>query len=176
MHKRNVRLIQPGNIEDDLGLLGECDWIVEAVVERLDIKQSLYEKIDAHRRADAIVSSNTSTIPLAKLVEAMPESMRAQFVITHFFNPPRYMRLLELVSSTETSPGAVSQVADFCDRKLGKGVVCCHDEPGFIANRIGTYWIQNAMGAAFDLNLPIEEADAISGEPMGIPRTGVCSG
>ena len=173
MHKRNVRLIQPGNIEDDLGLLDECDWIVEAVVERLDIKQSLYEKIDAHRRADAIVSSNTSTIPLAKLVEAMPASMRAHFVISHFFNPPRYMRLLELVSSTETSPGAVSQVADFCDRKLGKGVVCCHDEPGFIANRIGTYWIQNAMGAAFDLNLPIEEADAISGEPMGIPRTGV---
>ena len=173
MHKRNVRLIQPGNIEDDLGLLGECDWIVEAVVERLDIKQALYEKIDAHRRVDAVVSSNTSTIPLAKLVESLPDAMRTQFVITHFFNPPRYMRLLELVSNSETSASAVSQVADFCDRKLGKGVVVCHDEPGFIANRIGTYWIQNAMGAAFELNLPIEDADAISGEPMGIPRTGV---
>ncbi|WP_298608059.1 3-hydroxyacyl-CoA dehydrogenase/enoyl-CoA hydratase family protein [uncultured Thiothrix sp.] len=173
MHKRNARLVTTGNIEDHMNLLADCDWIIEAIIERLDLKQNLYKKIDAVRRADAVVSSNTSTIPLHDLVAGLPASFAEQFMITHFFNPPRYMRLLEVASGAQTKAEVVQQVSQFCDLKLGKGVVGCKDSPGFIANRIGIYWIQTAILEAMNLGLTVEEADAVVGKPMGIPKTGV---
>jgi 3-hydroxyacyl-CoA dehydrogenase len=173
MSKRNANLITTGNIEDNLDLLADCDWIVEAVIERLDIKQSLYEKIDKVRKKGSIVSSNTSTIPLHDLLAGMPADLAPDFVITHFFNPPRYMRLLELVTSDKTRKDAVTTIADFCDIRLGKGVVLCKDTPGFIGNRIGIYWMQNAVVEAMKLDLTIDEADAVGSKPFGIPKTGV---
>ncbi|MCW8907022.1 MAG: 3-hydroxyacyl-CoA dehydrogenase NAD-binding domain-containing protein [Sedimenticola sp.] len=173
MHKRNARLVTTGNIEDNLDLLADCDWIIEAVIEKLDIKQALYEKIDAVRKPGSVVSSNTSTIPLRDLVDGMPQAFAADFIITHFFNPPRYMRLLEVTTGDRTRPEAASVIADFCDRSLGKGVVHCKDTPGFIANRIGIFWIQVAILEAMQLGLSVEEADAVMGKPLGIPKTGV---
>ncbi len=173
MHKRNARLVTTGNIEDHMDLLADCDWIIEAIIERLDLKQTLYKKIDVVRRADAVVSSNTSTIPLHDLVAGLPAGFAEQFMITHFFNPPRYMRLLEVASGSQTKPAVVQKVSQFCDLKLGKGVVGCKDSPGFIANRIGIYWIQTAILEAMNLGLTVEEADAVVGKPMGIPKTGV---
>lgn len=173
MSKRAAKLITPGNIEDDLPRLAECDWIVEAVIERLDIKQDLYRRLEAHRKPGSIVSSNTSTIRLNKLVEGLPESFARDFLITHFFNPPRYMRLLELVAGPDTRTEAVAVLRDFADQKLGKSCIDCHDRPGFVANRLGVYWIQAAMVEAMDRGLTIEEADAVIGRPCGIPKTGV---
>ncbi|MGD8913345.1 MAG: 3-hydroxyacyl-CoA dehydrogenase family protein, partial [Candidatus Thiodiazotropha sp.] len=144
MHKRNAKLVTTGNIEDHMEALAGCDWIIEAVIERLDIKQDLYRKIDAVRKPGSLVSSNTSTIPLDQLVAGMPAAFAEDFLITHFFNPPRYMRLLEIVKGKMTRDDAVTGLSDFCDRRLGKGIVDCKDTPGFIANRIGIYWIQTA--------------------------------
>jgi 3-hydroxyacyl-CoA dehydrogenase len=173
MHRRNARLVTPGNLEDDLARLAEADWIVEAVVENPGVKSGLYARIDAVRRPGSIVSSNTSTIPLSKLVEGQGARFAGDFLITHFFNPPRYMRLLEVVAGERTRPEAVEAVVRFADRALGKGVVRCKDRPGFIANRIGTFWIQAGINAAFDLGLTVEEADAVAGRPMGVPKTGI---
>lgn len=173
MSKRNAGMITTGNIEDNLGLLGECDWIIEAVIERLDIKQDLYKKIQANRKKGSVVSSNTSTIPLAELSAGMPAEMVPDFVITHFFNPPRYMRLLEIVAGPKTRKDAIAMVREFGDVRLGKGVVICKDTPGFIGNRIGIYWMQNAVVEALNLGLTIDEADAIGSRPFGIPKTGV---
>jgi 3-hydroxyacyl-CoA dehydrogenase len=113
MHTRNARLVTPANIEDDLALLGECDWIVEAVVEKLDVKHDLYAKVEQHRKKDSIVSSNTSTIPLAQLIQGRGADFAKDFLITHFFNPPRYMRLLEIVSGPKTRKAAVDTIRDF---------------------------------------------------------------
>ncbi len=121
-HKRNARRISPGNIEDDLGKLAEADWIVEVVIEKLEIKHEIYKKIDAHRKKGSIVSSNTSTIPLEQLVGPMPEGFAGDFLITHFFNPPRYMRLLEFVAGPKTDAKIVEALRAFCDTRLGKGV------------------------------------------------------
>ena len=173
MSKAAAKLVTTGNIEDHLDLLADCDWIVEVVVERLDIKQALYGKIEAHRKPGSVVSSNTSTIPLHNLVEGQPESFARDFIITHFFNPPRYMRLLEIVTGPKTRADAVADVSAFCDYRLGKSVVYCKDRPGFIANRLGVYWLQSAVVTAFETGLDIEDADAIIGRPFGIPKTGV---
>jgi 3-hydroxyacyl-CoA dehydrogenase len=173
MHKRNAKLVTTGNIEDHMELLADCDWIIEAVIERLDIKQSLYRKINAVRKPGALVSSNTSTIPLDHLVADMPAGFAEDFLITHFFNPPRYMRLLEIVKGSKTRDEAISSVQAFCDQRLGKGVVDCKDTPGFIANRIGIYWIQTAVLEAFRMGVSVEVADAVLGKPAGIPKTGV---
>lgn len=173
MHPDKAQLITTGNVEDHLSLLAEADWIAEAVVERLDVKQALYEKIADVRKPGALVSSNTSTIPLSLLSEAMPAGLVPDFCITHFFNPVRYMRLLELVAGPETRPEALATLARFCDEVLGKGVVHCNDTPGFLANRVGCYALQVAMVEAAALGLTVEEADAIMGRPMGIPKTGV---
>ncbi len=173
MHPRAAKLIEPANIEDDLDKLADVDWIVEAVIERLDIKQDLYKKLEKHRRKGSIVSSNTSTIPLAQLTKGMPESFQKDFVVTHFFNPPRYLRLLEVVAGPKTRKQVVETISTFSDVRLGKGVVACKDTPGFIANRIGTMWIQSAVNEAVDRGLSVEEADAIVGKPMGVPKTGV---
>lgn len=173
MHRNNASLVTVGNLEDDLDKLGDADWIIEAVVERLDVKRDLYKKVDAVRKPGSVVSSNTSTIPMARLTEDMPETFRRNFLITHFFNPPRYMRLLELVTGDETDGNAAQTIRDFCDRMLGKGVVECKDTPGFIGNRIGIYWLQVAVAEAMSMGISVEEADAVVGRPMGIPRTGV---
>ncbi|GJD35422.1 3-hydroxyacyl-CoA dehydrogenase/enoyl-CoA hydratase family protein [Methylobacterium aerolatum] len=173
MSPRAAKLVEACNIEDHLDRLAEVDWIVEVVIERLDAKQALYRRIDAVRKPGTAVSSNTSTIPLDALIEGMPEAFAKDFLITHFFNPPRYMRLLEIVTGPKTDPDLAGAVADFADRRLGKSVVRCKDRPGFIANRLGIFWIQNAIAAADDLGVPVEEADAIMGRPFGIPKTGV---
>ena len=173
MHKRNAKLITPGNTEDDLGKLADADWIVEVVIERLDIKHDVFQKIEANRKPGSIVTSNTSTIPLANLMDGMPESLKQDFAITHFFNPPRYLRLLELVGGPETRPEVLEVLRDFCDVRLGKGVVAAKDTPGFIANRIGTLWMQAAVNATVDHGLTVEEADQVGGKPMGVPKTGI---
>ncbi len=173
MSTRAAKLVTPGNIEDDLPQLASCDWVVEAIIERLDLKQDLYRKIDAVRRPGMAISSNTSTIPLANLTEGMPESFKRDFLITHFFNPPRYMRLLELVTGPETDPDLAAKVAHFSDLMLGKSVVKAKDSPGFIANRLGVFWLQTGVIEAIDAGLTVEEADAVMGRPFGIPKTGV---
>ena len=173
MHRRAARRIEVGNIDDDLARAGEADWIVEAVVERLDVKRGLYARLDAVRRPGTIVSSNTSTIPLARLVEGASDALQRDFVITHFFNPPRYMRLLEIVRGPTTRPDHVERLREFADRRLGKGVVECRDTPGFIANRIGVYWMQCAVIEAMRAGLSVEQADAVLGPAVGIPKTGV---
>lgn len=173
MHHRNATLIKPGTIEENIKDIKDCDWIIEVIVEQLDAKQALYDQIEQHRNPQTIISSNTSTIPLAKLVEGRSEAFKQYFSITHFFNPPRYMRLLELIRGEQTLPTVVETITDFCDRRLGKGVVNCHDTPGFIANRIGTFWLQTAMLEAFAQKISVEEADAVFARPLGIPKTGI---
>ena len=168
-----AKLITPGNLEDDLAALADVDWIIEAVVEEPSVKQDLYARLESVRRPGSIVSSNTSTIPLAYLTRNLPESFRRDFLITHFFNPPRYMRLLEVVAGPATRAEAVEAISHFADLRLGKGVVRAKDTPGFIANRIGTYWLQTAIDEAIELGLTVEEADAVMGAPLGIPKTGV---
>ena len=173
MHKRNADRITTGTITDDFDALADCDWIIEAVVERLDIKKDLYRRLDATIGPDCIVSSNTSTIPISLLVEDMPPAFRQRFAITHYFNPVRYMRLLELVRGTETRDDVIDRLADFNDRVLGKGVVRCADTPGFLGNRVGVFALQVGIDEAVRCGLTIEQADALMGRPMGIPKTGV---
>jgi 3-hydroxyacyl-CoA dehydrogenase len=173
MHRKNLARITPGNIQDDLGKLAETDWIIEAVIERLDIKHKLYRSLDSVRKPGSVVSSNTSTLPLSELTRGMPENFRRDFLITHFFNPPRYMRLLEVVHGPETRPDALAALTDFGDRRLGKSIVHCKDTPGFIANRIGIFWLQLGLLEALRLGLTVEEADTVISRPFGIPKTGV---
>ena len=173
LHRDNLERISIGNIEDDLHRLGDADWIAEAVVERLDIKRALYRRIDAVRKPGSIVSSNTSTIPISLLVEGMPEIFRSEFAITHFFNPVRYMRLLEIVRGQDTRPEVIDCLEQFNESRMGKGIVVCNDTPGFLGNRVGVFAIQTALHAAFRLGLRPEQADALFGRPMGIPKTGV---
>ncbi|MGI9401457.1 MAG: 3-hydroxyacyl-CoA dehydrogenase NAD-binding domain-containing protein, partial [Rhizobiaceae bacterium] len=172
MLPENIERITAGNIRDDLDQAGKCDWIVEAIVERLDIKRALYLDLVPHLKAGALVTSNTSTIPISLLMQDMPDQLRRNFCITHFFNPVRYMRLLELAKGPDTSPQCVERLDEFCDRQLGKGVVHCADTPGFLANRVGVFALQAAIHEASRLGLSVEEADAIFGRPMGMPKTG----
>lgn len=173
MHPGNARLITPGNIEDDLGRLADVDWVIEAVVEQLQVKQSLYRKLETVCTKDCLISSNTSTLPLRLLTQDMPDSFRQRFMITHFFNPPRYMRLLELVSGPETRPELTGAVGRFADVRLGKNCIACKDTPGFIGNRIGIYWLLCGLHEAIELNVSVEVADAAISAPFGIPKTGI---
>lgn len=167
--------VSTGAIQDDLARLAPIDWIVEAVAENLAVKQTLYRAIDSVRKVGSIVSSNTSTIPLSDLVAGMPDAFAADFLITHFFNPPRIMRLLELVSGKATKDHVTETIRAFADRSLGKSVVLCKDTPGFIANRIGNYWLSVALNEAIAMGIDVEEADAVIGRPFGIPASGVFS-
>ncbi len=173
MRKANAKLIECGNLEDDLELLSDCDWIIEVVLEDLKIKHATYEKINKHRKKGSIVSSNTSTIPLHNLIEGPGEEFASDFLVTHFFNPPRYMRLLELVAGEKTRPEAVKTIREFCDIRLGKGVVECHDTPGFIANRLGVFWLTAGINEALNQGISIEVADAVMSKPVEIPKTGI---
>ena len=173
VEKSRLEHIKPGNLTDDFDQIKDADWIIEAVVERIDIKHQLYAQIDKVRNSSSIVSSNTSTIPLSVLTSEMSESMKSDFCITHFFNPVRFMRLLEIVETPEVNSEKMSSLRDFCKNELGKGIVNCNDTPGFIGNRIGVYAMQVAMYEALDRGLPVEIADALFGRPLGIPKTGV---
>jgi len=171
--KRKINNIRAGNIEDNFDLVKTADWVVEAVVEKIDIKHNLYEKILKTRKKDSIISSNTSTIPLKVLSAKMSEKDKRDFCITHFFNPVRYMGLLEIVSETINDAKKIDFLKNFCEDSLGKGVIICKDTPGFLGNRVGVYAMQVAMTEAIKMKLDIEEADAVFGRPMGIPKTGV---
>jgi 3-hydroxyacyl-CoA dehydrogenase len=171
--KKKINNISVGNINDDFGLVKEADWIVEAVVERIDIKHNIYEKIFKLRKPGAIVSSNTSSIPIKVLSEKLNDDEKKDFCITHFFNPVRYMGLLEIVKNDNNDLDKINSLKKFCEQELGKGAIICNDTPGFLGNRIGVFAMQVAMTEAFKMKLCIEEADAIFGRPMGIPKTGV---
>jgi len=173
VEKSRLSYIKPGNLTDNFNEIKDADWIIEAVVERIDIKHQLYSQIDKVRSSDSIVSSNTSTIPLSVLTEEMSESMKSDFCITHFFNPVRFMRLLEIVETPQINAKKIVSLRDFCQNELGKGIVNCNDTPGFIGNRIGVYAMQVAMYEALERGLSVEIADALFGRPLGIPKTGV---
>jgi 3-hydroxyacyl-CoA dehydrogenase len=164
-------LVSIGNFDTDLAKLKDCDLIIEAVVENLDIKRSLYEKVEQHRRPGSIVASNTSGIPLALLAEGRSEDFRAHFLGMHFFNPPRYMHLVELIRTEFTKPEVSCSMAGFLDQRLGKGMVVAKDRPNFIANRIGTFGALVTMRTMIDDGYSIEEVDKITGPAAGRPKT-----
>ena len=165
--------LKVGNIEDNFDHVKDSDWIIEAVVEKIDIKHKIYKKIFDQRKKDSVVSSNTSTIPLKILSQKLESDDKKDFCITHFFNPVRYMGLLEIVRDKLNDSNKINLLKEFCEKNLGKGVIICGDTPGFLGNRIGVYAMQVAMTEAIKMNLSVEEADAVFGRPMGIPKTGV---
>jgi 3-hydroxyacyl-CoA dehydrogenase len=171
--KSKINNIKVGNITDDFSVVEKADWVVEAVVERIDIKHQIYEKIFKSRKEGAIVSSNTSSIPIKVLSQNLNKEQKKDFCITHFFNPVRYMGLLEIVKNEDNDLNKINQLKEFCEVELGKGAIVCNDTPGFLGNRVGVYAMQIAMTEAFKMKLSVEEADAIFGRPMGIPKTGV---
>ena len=171
--KTKINNIKVGNISDDFDVVKDADWIVEAVVERIDIKHQIYDKIFKSRKDGAIVSSNTSSIPIKVLSQNLNKDQKKDFCITHFFNPVRYMGLLEIVKNEDNDLNKINQLKEFCEVELGKGAIVCNDTPGFLGNRVGVFAMQVAMTEAFRMKLSIEEADAVFGRPMGIPKTGV---
>ena len=171
--KSKINNIKVGNINDDFDAVKNADWVVEAVVERIDIKHNIYSKIFKNRKDGAIVSSNTSSIPIKVLSEKLSVDEKKDFCITHFFNPVRYMGLLEIVKNENNDLSKINSLKIFCEKELGKGAIVCNDTPGFLGNRIGVYAMQVAMTEAIKMKLSIEEADAVFGRPMGIPKTGV---
>ena len=171
--KSKIKNIEVGNINDNFDVVKDADWVVEAVVERIDIKHQIYEKIFKARKKGAIVSSNTSSIPIKVLSQHLTDMEKKDFCITHFFNPVRYMGLLEIVKNENNDLDKINELKKFCEIELGKGAIVCNDTPGFLGNRVGVYAMQIAMTEAFKMKLSVEEADAIFGRPMGIPKTGV---
>ena len=167
----NARLIRIGNLEDDLGSLGDVDWIIEVVMERLDIKQSVFEKIETVLTAGTIITSNTSGIPAKEMCTGRAEDFNKHFAITHFFNPPRYMKLLEIVPGPETLPEVVEILAQTCERVVGKGIVYAKDTPNFIANRIGTFSLFSAIKTMMDMGLSVEAVDRLTGPAVGNPKS-----
>ena len=166
-----ARLVTVGNFEDDLKRLAEVDWIIEAIVENLEIKRSLLKKVEAIRKPGTIVTTNTSGLPIAKIAEGFSEDFRRSWFGTHFFNPPRYMRLLELIPTPDADRALIEAVTHFCDAQLGKGVVLAKDTPNFIANRIGTFSVLNVMRLMQEMDLTVEEIDALTGPAVGWPRS-----
>lgn len=174
MVSENARRITTGNIEDHLAeAVKDADWVVEVIIENLEIKRDLYAKLETLCKPEAILSSNTSTIPLKTLIEGRSESFKKRFIITHFFNPPRFMHLLEIVSGPETDPGIAESMRIFGDVHLGKNVIICKDTPAFLANRIGIYFMFRAITEAIEKNMKIEDVDAILGKPIGYPKEGI---
>ncbi len=166
-----AKLVTVGNFEDDLKKLGEVDWIIEAVVENLEIKRSLLRKVDGVRKPGTLITTNTSGLPVGKIAEGFPEDFRRSWFGTHFFNPPRYMRLLELIPTPDTDRALLEAVAWFSDVRLGKGVVYAKDTPNFIGNRIGTFSVLNVMRLMQEMDLTIEDVDALTGAPVGWPKS-----
>ena len=173
LDKSQIANIKVGNILENFDEVKEADWVVEAVVERIDIKHDIYKKIFKERKKGAIVSSNTSSIPIKVLSQHLSEEEKKDFCITHFFNPVRYMGLLEIVKNENNNLEKINLLKKFCETELGKGAIVCNDTPGFLGNRVGVYAMQIAMTEAFKMKLSVEEADTIFGRPMGIPKTGI---
>jgi 3-hydroxyacyl-CoA dehydrogenase len=171
--KKNASMVKVGNFEDDLGWLKDVDWIIEVVIENLKIKQELFAKVEKIVRPNCIVTTNTSGIPIKDITAKFGAKLKEHFLGTHFFNPPRYMKLLEIIPGQETKPEVVSFMTQFCEQVLGKGVVICKDVPNFIGNRIGVFDISNAVRITVDKNLRIDEADAIIGKALGRPGTSI---
>src|SRR5271170_7378324 len=166
-----ARLITPGNFDDNLAWCGEVDWIIEAVAENLEIKRNLLERVEQHRKPGTIVSTNTSGLPIHLVADGRSDEFQRHWAGTHFFNPPRYMKLVELIPGPKTDSGVLESLDDVCDRRLGKGVVIAKDTPNFIANRIGTYSMLNAVRLMIELGMTIEEVDACTGPAVGWPKS-----
>lgn len=164
--------VSTGNFDDDMHKIKDCDWVIEVVVERLDIKKQVYEKVEKHRKPGSLITSNTSGIPINLLEEGRSEDFVKHFCGTHFFNPPRYLKLLEIIPTTKTDPSVVSFLMDYGDKFLGKETVLCKDTPAFIANRVGVYAMEKIIQLTVDLGLTIEEADKLTGPAIGRPKTG----
>ncbi len=172
-HPSKLAFITIGNLTDDLNLITECDLVIEVIIEKLEIKYQLYDKIIPYLKNDAIIASNTSTLPLAKLKEQMPDSIKSRFVISHFFNPPRYMELVELVTDRWVNESVINRISDFLTKDLGKTVVKCNDTPGFIANRVGCYLLELVVRNAINNNLNPVIIDKIFGDLFKLPSTGI---
>jgi len=165
-------LVTPGNFDDDLAKLAGCDWVIEAVAENLAIKTALLERVAPHLAPQAVLTTNTSGLPVKQIAAGLAEGLRARFFCTHFFNPPRYMKLLEIIPTEETNAALVAAFSAFADRQLGKQVVRANDTPNFIANRIGVAVMFSAAQLMLEQGLTIEEVDALTGVAIGWPRTG----
>ncbi|HEX8872610.1 MAG TPA: 3-hydroxyacyl-CoA dehydrogenase family protein, partial [Candidatus Acidoferrum sp.] len=163
--------ISIGNFEDDLARISDADWIIEVVAENLEIKRNLLSKVAQFRKPGCIVTTNTSGLPVHLIAEGLPEEFQQHWAGTHFFNPPRYMKLVEIIAGPKTKPEVVAALSDFCDRRLGKGVVLAKDTPNFIANRIGTFSMLNALRLMGTLGMSIEEVDACTGPAVGWPKS-----
>src|SRR5580658_8563906 len=166
-----ARLVTVGNFEDDLKKLSDVDWIIEAVVENLDLKRALLKKVEAIRKPGTIITTNTSGLPVGKIAEGFSDDFRRSWFGTHFFNPPRYMRLLEIIPTPDTDRDAIDAVSRFCDIHLGKGIVLAKDTPNFIGNRVGTFSVLNVMRLMQEMDLSIEDVDALTGQALGWPRS-----
>lgn len=164
-------LVEPLSFDEGIPKLKDADWVLEAVTEKLDIKRSLWQRVEAAAPRECILSTNTSGIPLRLIAEGFPESFRSRFLGTHFFNPPRFLHLLEVIPGPATDARLLAEVSDFCDRRLGKGVVLCRDTPNFIGNRIGSFWGSTVGKLMVEMDLTIEEVDAITGPSIGLPKT-----
>ena len=171
--KSNINLIKSGNLEDDLDKINNSEWVIEVIIENLNIKKELYQKIDNIMKNDLIISSNTSTIPISLLTEGLSDKFKKNFLVTHFFNPPRYLKLLEIVKSNYLDDITYDKVKNFCDINLGKTVIETKDTPGFIGNRIGIFWIERAVVQAIKYGLSVEETDSIIMNVFNVPKTGV---
>ena len=171
MDPERARYVEIGNTEDDLEKLRDCDWVVEAIVEKPEPKQALYARLESLLKPTAIVSSNTSGIPMRVLLEGRSEGFRRRFLGTHFFNPPRYLHLLELIPTPETDPKVLEEIRRFGERILGKGTVLAKDSPGFIANRLGVYGMVQAVRLMEKHGLTIDEVDALTGPLLGRPNS-----
>jgi 3-hydroxyacyl-CoA dehydrogenase len=170
-HEANAQLVSVGNFDDDLARVAECDLVIEAIIERLDIKRSLFAKLDELVQGDTILASNTSGLRIADMIEGRSARFRKSFLVTHFFNPPRYMKLLELVAGPDTDPAVMERASRFGQDVLGKGIVVAKDAPNFVANRIGTHAMMASLHLMGEMNLAPEDLDAITGEPMGHPKS-----
>src|ERR1700729_183168 len=166
-----ARFVTVGNFEDDLKKLAEVDWIIEAVVENLDLKRALLRKVEGIRKPGTIVTTNTSGLPVGKIAEGFSDDFRRCWFGTHFFNPPRYMRLLELIPTAEADRALLDLVSHFCGVRLGKGVVLAKDTPNFIANRIGPFSVLNVIRLMQEMDLSIEDVDALTGPAVGWPKS-----
>ncbi len=167
-----ARLITTGNFDDDMKLIADCDWVIEVVAENLDIKRALLRKMAPHLKKSAIVTTNTSGLPVANIAAEMTPEFRSRWFGTHFFNPPRYMRLFEIIPTPETDPVAIATIAHFADQRLGKALVAAKDTPNFIGNRIGTFAMLSTIQAMQAMDFSIEQIDALTGSAMGWPKTG----
>jgi 3-hydroxyacyl-CoA dehydrogenase len=164
-------MVTPGNFEDDLKVVAECDWIIEVVVENLEIKRTLLRKVEALRRPGTIITTNTSGLPISAIAEGFSEELRRHWFGSHFFNPPRYMRLMEIIATPDTDPELVKFIDQFCTVRLGKGVVYAKDTPSFIGNRIGSFMILDTFKLMQQFDLTVEEVDALTGSVIGLPRS-----